>query len=99
MALTAGKFRVLEGKTGKELFVFDSTIEGKVFESIDSAPLIADFKGDGKLSAFFVAGKGLSDKTRPMNYGRAFALTLDRGTRTWTTFRGNLRRTGRSIEP
>lgn len=90
------KFRILEGKTGKELFAFDATVEGKVFEGIDSAPLIADFKGDGKLAAFFVAGRGLSDKTRPMNYGRAFALPLERGAGAWTMFRGNLRRTGSS---
>lgn len=87
-------FRVLEGTKGGELFRFDAKVKGKVFESVDSAPLIADFDGDGTLDVFFVAGQGLSDKTRPMNYGRAFALSLGKGEGRWETFRGSLLRTG-----
>jgi outer membrane protein assembly factor BamB len=87
----------LDGSTGRTLWSVDATAVEHRFEELDSAPLIADFDGDGTLDAFFVVGKGTSDKTRPENYGRAFALRLGKGSGSWTTFRGNLRRTG-SVE-
>jgi hypothetical protein len=89
------KFRAIEGKTGRELWAFDATTKGHVYETLDSGPVIADFDNDGTLDAFFVAGKGTSDKTRGENYGRAFAIPIGKGSGSWTMFRGNLRRTGR----
>jgi outer membrane protein assembly factor BamB len=88
------KFRALNGATGKELWAFDATIKGHVYEWIDSAPVIADFDGDGNLEAFFVCGKGTSDKTQKENFGRAFAVRLGKGKAKWPMFRGNLLRTG-----
>lgn len=90
------RFRVLDGATGAEELTFDATIKGHVYEWVDGAPLVADFDGDGQQEAFFVAGKGTSDATRKMNYGRAYALKLGMGRGGWPTFRGNLRRTGTS---
>ncbi len=84
----------LDGATGKELWSYDATIRGHVYEGIDHAPLIADFDGDGTLDLFFVAGKGTSDETQSKNYGRAFALRAGKGKGSWETFRGNVRRTG-----
>ncbi|MFN0016775.1 MAG: PQQ-binding-like beta-propeller repeat protein [Pirellulaceae bacterium] len=88
------KFRAVEGKTGRELWAFDATTKGHVYEMLDSGPVIADFDGNGTLDAFFVAGKGTSDKTRAENYGRAYALSVGKGSGVWPMFRGNLRRTG-----
>jgi len=88
------QFRVLRGRTGEELWSFDATVQGHVYESIDSAPLVADFDGDGTLDVFFIVGKGASDESRPQNYGRAYALQAGRGKGRWDTFRGNLQRTG-----
>lgn len=84
----------LDGSNGKTLWSFDTTCGKHEWEGVDNAPVIADFDGDGRLEAFFVAGKGTSDKSRPENYGRAYALRLGKGTGSWLTFRGNLRRTG-----
>lgn len=88
------KFRALDGATGNEVFKFDARVQDNAHEGIDSGPIIADFDGDGNLEAFFVAGKGTSDKTRPQNYGRAYCLRLGAGKRSWPMFRGNLTRTG-----
>jgi outer membrane protein assembly factor BamB len=88
------RFRALRGNTGAELLAHDATLKGHVYEGIDSGPLVADVDGDGILEAFFVVGKGTSDKTRPENYGRAVALKVGKGTGRWDTFRGTLRRTG-----
>jgi outer membrane protein assembly factor BamB len=88
------RFRALRGRMGEELWSFDATVQGHVYESIDSAPLVADFDGDGTLDVFFVVGKGTSDESRPQNYGCAYALRAGAGRGTWETFRGNLRRTG-----
>lgn len=87
-------FRTLDGKTGKELRAFDATVQKHVYEGIDSGPVVGDFDGDGVLEAFFVCGKGTSDKTRPQNFGRAYAVKLGKGKSTWPMFRGNLCRTG-----
>jgi outer membrane protein assembly factor BamB len=84
----------LDGPTGKQIWSYDATCGTHAYEGLDSAPLIADFDGDGVLDLFMVAGKGTSDESRPENYGRAFAVPLGRGKGTWETFRGNLTRTG-----
>jgi outer membrane protein assembly factor BamB len=88
------KFRAIRGDTGAELWAHDATVKGHVYEGIDSGPLVADVDGDGLLEAFFVLGKGTSDKTRGENYGRAVAVKVGKGTGRWDTFRGGLRRTG-----
>jgi len=87
-------FRTLDGTTGKELRAFDASLQKHVYEGIDSGPVVGDFDDDGILEAFFVCGKGTSDKTRPQNFGRAFAVKLGKGKSTWPMFRGNLCRTG-----
>lgn len=85
----------LDEATGNELWSFDARSGENVYESIGSAPVLADFDGDGKLDVFFVCGKGTSDKTRKDNYGRAYALRAGDGKGPgWPTFRGSLRRTG-----
>lgn len=87
-------FRALDAATGKELWTYDATIKGEEHEELDSAPLVADFDGDGALDVFFVGGRGGSDKPAK-NYGRAFCLKAGKGTGPgWTTFHGNERRTG-----
>lgn len=84
----------LDGPTGKTLWTFDTTCGKHEWEGVDHAPVIADFDGDGRLEAFLVAGKGTSDRSRPENYGRGYAIRLGKGKGEWLTFRGNLRRTG-----
>src|SRR4029078_9785971 len=86
------RFRVLDGE-GKEKLSFDATVKGHVYEWLPGAPVRGDFDGDGVLEVFFVAGKGTSDKTRPQNYGRAYALKLGKGKGSWPMFLGNLRPT------
>src|SRR5204862_6196037 len=88
------RFRALRGATGKELWSFNASVQGHVYEWLDGAPIVGDFDGDGRLEVFFVAGKGTSDKTRKKNYGRAYALRIGKGKGAWEMFRGNLRRTG-----
>lgn len=87
-------FHAVNGRTGKEVWKFNATVQGHVYEDIDSGPVVADFDGDGQLEVFFVAGKGTSDKTKEQNYGRAYALKIGPGKGTWPMFRRNLRRTG-----
>jgi outer membrane protein assembly factor BamB len=94
MGTRGRKAVALDGPTGKTLWSFDSTCGEHKYEELDSAPLIADFDGDGGLDVFFVGGKGTSDDSKGENYGRAYALKLGKGKGSWTTFRGNLRRTG-----
>jgi len=88
------QFRALNGTTGKELLNFDATVQGHVYEGIDSGPVVFDFDGDGQSEVFFVCGKGTSDETKLKNYGRAFALKLSSGKGGWPMFRGNLHRNG-----
>ena len=88
------KFRALDGQTGKEIWTFDATFKGHVWEMIDSGPVVADFDGDRTLDVFFVCGKGTSDKSRSENFGRAYAVRVGKGKGEWPMFRGNLRRTG-----
>jgi outer membrane protein assembly factor BamB len=89
------KFRAVDGRTGKQLWEFDATMKGHIYEMIDSGPVVADFAGDGSLEVFFVCGKGTSDKTRKENFGRAYVLRVGKGKGEWPMFRGNLRRTGK----
>ena len=55
-----------------------------------------EFLQAGKISVdvFAVSGKGTSDATQKENYGRAFALRLGKGSGSWDTFRGSLKREG-----
>ncbi len=86
--------RALDGKSGEQTFEFDATLSGKQWEEISSAPVVGDFDGDGMLDYFLVIGVGTSDNDFKSNYGRAMAIRLKGKAGGWTTFRGNLRRTG-----
>ncbi|MBZ0137529.1 MAG: PQQ-binding-like beta-propeller repeat protein [Planctomycetes bacterium] len=83
-----------DGKSGDETFRFDATYKGEQWEDISSAPLVADFDGDGLCEAFLVIGQGTSTDQFKNNYGRAVAVKLKGKGPAWTTFRSNLRRTG-----
>lgn len=86
-----------DGKTGEETFRFDATLKGEQWEDISSAPLVADFDGDGTNEAFLVVGLGTSTDNFKNNYGRAMAIKLKGKGPSWTTFRSNLRRTGNPV--
>lgn len=86
--------RALDGKSGEQSFEFDATFAGKQWEEISSGPIVGDFDGDGTLEYFLVIGVGTSDNEFKSNYGRAMAIRLKGKVGNWTTFRGNLRRTG-----
>jgi hypothetical protein len=62
--------------------------------STDSSPAVADFDDDGALDVSFAAGTGTSGETHPQNQGRAYALRVGPGRGAWTTFRGDIQRTG-----
>lgn len=84
-----------DGESGEEVFRFDATLKAdQRWEKISSAPLIADFDGDGHCEAFIVIGQGTSTDEFRNNYGRAMAIRLKGKGPGWTTFRSNLRRTG-----
>ena len=83
-----------DGKTGEETFRFEAGFRDGQWEEISSAPLVADFNGDGVMEAFLVIGQGTSDNDFKGNYGRVLAVKLKGKGPTWTTFRANLRRTG-----
>lgn len=85
---------VLDGPTGAVVMNFVAKAGDDPREETDSAALVADFDGDGRLDAFVVGGKGTSDTSRPQNYGRAFAFVLGKGKGSWVTFRGSLQRDG-----
>jgi outer membrane protein assembly factor BamB len=100
------RFFALNAASGKALFAFDANDDEKdeakksdYWRSISSAPVVADFDGDGSLDVFFVVGKGLygeGGKLMKDNYGRGYALRLGGKGEGWRTFRGNLHRTGRA---
>lgn len=83
-----------DGRSGEEVFRFDATYKGEMWESISSAPLVADFDGDGVMEYFLVIGVGTSTDNFKGNYGRAMAIKLKGKGPTWTTFRANHQRTG-----
>jgi outer membrane protein assembly factor BamB len=83
-----------DGKSGAETFRFDAGYGKGKWEEISSAPLVADFDGDGLLEAFIVIGHGTSENDFKDNYGRALAIKLKGKGPSWSTFRSNLRRTG-----
>ena len=83
-----------DGKTGSETFRFDAKFRGEQWEEISSAPLVADFDGDGTMDYFLVVGVGTSSDNFKNNYGRVMAIKLKGKGPAWTTFRANLRRTG-----
>ncbi|MBE7491440.1 MAG: VCBS repeat-containing protein [Planctomycetes bacterium] len=85
-------------KTGAETFRHDCGFGKGMWEKLSSAPLVADFDGDGRLEYFAVCGSGTSENQGKDNYGRAFALRLKGKAAPWTTFRGNLRRTGNAAQ-
>lgn len=94
--LGAGRtFWILSGANGAVLWKESLKIGDSPYEKIDNGPIVANFKGTGKLYVFFVAGRGHSGKTQKQNYGRAFCFEIGKGKGTWETFRGNNKRTGR----
>jgi outer membrane protein assembly factor BamB len=94
MATHDRKAVALDGPTGRTLWSVDLTCGRDRREEANSAPLIADFDGDGALDFFVVSGKGSSDRTRADNYGCAWCFRIGPGRGEWTTFRGGPRRTG-----
>ena len=93
------RLQVLDGQ-GKPLFSFEAARDKKrdVRDRISSAPVIADFDRDGALDVFFVVGRGnygRGGKLKTENWGRGYALRLGGKGKGWTTFRGNLHRSGR----
>ena len=93
------RLHVLDGK-GEPMMTFDAARKKKpdVWDRISSAPVVADFDGDGSLDVFFVVGRGVygrGGKLKAGNWGRGYALRLGGKGQGWTTFRGNLRRSGR----
>lgn len=91
---------VLNGRTGATLFEFDAARdENDPYEKIASAPLVADFTGDGHLDCFVVCGRGYSGEWKARNFGRAMLIRLGPGSGEWPTFRGNLHRTGHLPRP
>lgn len=83
-----------DAATGAETFRHECGFGTGSWEDLSSAPLVADFNGDGLLEAFAVCGMGTSEKDGKDNYGRAYAIRLKGKGKGWTTFRGSLRRTG-----
>ena len=87
----------VRAKDGKEIWSEELRIGDKPHEGA-GAPLILDLDGDGRLDIFLVMGRGLSDETRPQNYGRAIAIRAGKGKpdkgNQWPTFRGGSQRTG-----
>lgn len=81
-----------DGAGGQVVFTFEAATKG----NISSAPVIADFDGDGRLDLFFVCGVGTSENEGRANLGTAYAIRLKGKGTDWQTFRGNLRRTGRN---
>ncbi len=94
------RLRVVRGDTGVELWSEDLRSGEDFYEDINNAPLVLDLDGDKRLDVFVVIGRGLSDKTRKDNYGRAVALHAGRGgagaTGGWLMFRGGARHSGRN---
>ena len=96
LVLSAGTaVLVLDASTGETRARFEAAqVATDRHERISSAPLVADFDGDGGLDLFVVCGRGYSGGVAAPNRGRAYAFPLGRGKGEWTTFRGNLYRTG-----
>jgi hypothetical protein len=83
-----------DAKTGAETFRHDCGFGKGKWEELSSAPLVADFDGDGLMECFAVCGMGTSEQEGKQNYGRAFAIKLKGKGKSWNTFRANARRTG-----
>lgn len=96
LVLSAGtQVMVLDAASGVTQASFEAAqIATDRHERISSAPLVADFDGDGALEMFVVCGRGYSGGVTAPNRGRAYAFPLGRGSGSWVTFRGNLYRTG-----
>ena len=93
------RLHVLDG-AGKAILSFDAGNQEKPDAAvrISSAPVIADFDGDGALDVFFVVGRGhysKDEKILKQNWGRGYALRLGGSGTGWTTFRGSVHRSGR----
>ncbi|MBX3474037.1 MAG: PQQ-binding-like beta-propeller repeat protein [Planctomycetes bacterium] len=87
-----------DARTGAEVFRFECGFGKGTWEDLSSAPLVADFDGDGVLECFAVCGMGTSNNEGKENYGRAYAIKLKGKGKPWPTFRANLRRTGNAAQ-
>ncbi len=102
-----GLFKVLSAADGHTLFEFDAAtvFKGKM-EATSSAPIIADFDGDGKLDVFFVVGRA-DGRDMPNNSGMAICLTgfagraknTDGSPAGWFMHRHDPRNTGNTATP
>ncbi len=88
-----GLLLALDGRDGRVLWTVDLAADvGDVRFAIDHAPVIADFDSDGMLDVFVVGGFS-EYPDFSANYGRAFMLSLGRGSGPpWLMFQNNLRR-------
>ncbi len=95
---TGGLVIGLKGTTGEVLWTIDLAAHiGKEF-SIDHAPVLADFTGNGLLDIFIVGGKtNYPDFSN--NYGRAYAIEVGKGSGPdWTMFQRDIWRRGSLCE-
>jgi len=89
---SGGLVVALKGTTGQTLWTIDLAAHiGKEF-SIDHAPVLADFTGNGLLDIFIVGGK-TEYPDFSNNYGRAYAIEVGKGSGPdWTMFQRDIRR-------
>lgn len=92
---SSGKLTALAGTTGAELWTVDlAAAYGDARFTLDNAPIIADFDADGDLDVFIVGGHTDFPNVAG-NFGRAYALAIDRGAGPpWLMFQQNAMRTG-----
>jgi outer membrane protein assembly factor BamB len=90
----------IRSDTGAVQWTLDLGVkQDQPYERIDHAPLLLDINDDGVTEIFVIIGRGLSGEYEQDNYGRAVMIscgvksTAGAG-QSWTTFRGNNRRTG-----
>lgn len=90
-----GKLVALAGATGAVLWTVDLAAEyGDARFALDNAPIIADLDADGDLDVFIVGGHTDYPNVSG-NFGRAYALAIDRGAGPpWLMFQQNPMRTG-----
>lgn len=88
-----GLLVALDGRDGGEVWSVDLAADvGDERFAIDHAPVLADFDADGLLDVFVVGGFS-EYPDFSANYGRAFMLSIGRGSGPpWLMFQNNLRR-------
>jgi outer membrane protein assembly factor BamB len=92
---SSGTLVALNGLTGSLLWSVDLAMDyGNALFALDHAPVIADFDLDGGLDMFIVGGHGeYPDFWK--NFGRAYAVSIERGTGPdWLMFQHDYQRSG-----